>query len=274
MTTPKDAPAARNRFIYYPDHLVRMPHPKDGIFNIAQTIFTEQAFSGIFSAIWTDMISEDRPVGLQDESVGDFISRRFHPNVADNIVSAVLHGIYAGDVYSLSVKSLLPSLWEAEVYFNEWGPGSSYVALSLIEQRRKGPRVFKTDYQLMDMLRVGLLAQDTLPTAERKFAEDLKNCSVFTLRGGLGQLSDRLVQVLKASPNVSIRTDCYVQEIGLVPDPKPPDFKVASSTHTQLTTTNLPTHRFKSSTKAKTTKCHHSAMTVPYVPLVAATSPP
>ena len=200
-----------------------MPNPADGLFSKLRTIFTEPALSGFFRAFYNDWTAVDRPASLQDESIGDFISRRFHPNLADNIVSAVFHGIYAGDIYSLSVKSLLPSLWEAETYYDVGNTGelnsTSHVISALLAQRRKGPLIDMSDQKLMELMQVALISEDRMNEAERRFAKELKYCSVFTLRGGLGQLSDRLVQDLKANPNVSIRTDCYVQEIEPVQGP-------------------------------------------------------
>lgn len=50
-----------------------------------------------------------------DESIESFILRRFgSPQMANNIISAIMHGIYSGDVAKLSVNTTLPALAELE----------------------------------------------------------------------------------------------------------------------------------------------------------------
>ena len=57
---------------------------------------------GILLSVFKECFREK--TDLRDESIHDFISRRFNSSVADNIVSAMVHGIYAGDSHKLSVK--------------------------------------------------------------------------------------------------------------------------------------------------------------------------
>lgn len=50
-----------------------------------------------------------------DESIESFVLRRFgSPQLANNIISAVMHGIYSGDVANLSIRSTMPSLLDLE----------------------------------------------------------------------------------------------------------------------------------------------------------------
>src|SRR6266516_4077277 len=92
--------AVRNRYIYYPDHLVRMPGPVPGVgilrnlANNFSSLFTEPIFNGLFSGVLAEPSVDPRPSYVEDESVGTFITRRFRKPVAENLVSAFLHGIY------------------------------------------------------------------------------------------------------------------------------------------------------------------------------------
>jgi protoporphyrinogen/coproporphyrinogen III oxidase len=108
----KSSKASRNRFIYYPDHLVRLPSPYSNplfaAFDLLRAIRTEPLLKGVIGAVFGEPRKTTRVV--EDESVGHFLSRKFGPAVADNIASAVFHGIYAGDIYQLSAKTLLPQL--------------------------------------------------------------------------------------------------------------------------------------------------------------------
>jgi oxygen-dependent protoporphyrinogen oxidase len=45
-----------------------------------------------------------------DESVGDFLERRLGKEAVDYLVDPVFSGIYAGDIYKMSKKALLPEL--------------------------------------------------------------------------------------------------------------------------------------------------------------------
>lgn len=109
----KNSPAALNRYIYYPDHIVRLPGPDPNgggsLSTIARGLMalaTEPLFEGVLMGILREPLP-DPPKDRKDESVASFISRRLGPKVADNLVSAVFHGIFAGDVYKLSAHTLL-----------------------------------------------------------------------------------------------------------------------------------------------------------------------
>jgi protoporphyrinogen/coproporphyrinogen III oxidase len=53
-------------------------------------------------------------VSQDDESVGSFFRRRFGPDAVDLIAQPLLGGIHAGDIETLSMRSLFPKLLEAE----------------------------------------------------------------------------------------------------------------------------------------------------------------
>ena len=86
------------------------------------SIITEPVFEGLGLGALFEFQRPQRATWAQynnpevdDESVASFLERRLGtPDVGNNIVSAVLHGIYAGDVNQLSARSLLPKLWYGE----------------------------------------------------------------------------------------------------------------------------------------------------------------
>ena len=108
VAIPRKSPAALNRYIYYPNHLVRMPRPpvSPGLFSrlstIAEGLWTllrEPIFSSALSSILAEFAVKPRRSNLADESVGGFLERRFGKAITENLASAVYHGIYAGDIY-------------------------------------------------------------------------------------------------------------------------------------------------------------------------------
>ena len=113
--TNKHSPEARKRFVYYPDHLVKMPGGGANHYELMRSLMTEPVFKGIFQAPIHELLVRSRDESLADESVTSFFNRRFgSPDVTNNIISALMHGIYAGDIDKLSVKSLFPALWDGE----------------------------------------------------------------------------------------------------------------------------------------------------------------
>lgn len=188
-----------NRFIYYPNHLVRMPGPGVPFFDILYAIFNEPLFNGIPFDFGLEAIRSQRPKELLDESVGSFLARRYSPALADNIASAVLHGIYAGDVYKLSVKSLLPLLWFFEEQYGSIARGiwKSFISKSL--------PMLEQDAVLMKELMAKPILTSKL--------HDLRGASVYTFKRGIGELADQLEVKLKEASNVDVKMEMSIGKI-------------------------------------------------------------
>lgn len=199
----RTSPAARNRYVYYPDHLVRMPHPAFGIADNLWSLWTEPIFK---TAIWsgmTEILKDARSESVHDESVGDFFSRRFSKTIVDRILSAVLHGIYAGDAWQLSAKSLFPGPWRDEAT-------AGSVLAGTLKSRADGVEVTKREADYLQEMKS--YAWDPLLKAT------LKDTTVFTFKDGLGMLSDKLTRHLYEQGNVEFRTSTPVDHIVLSED--------------------------------------------------------
>jgi len=199
LITPKTSAAARNRYIYYPDHLVKMPGPGQDLYEILWALLTEPLFKGIFRAVFQEHGVPKRSEAVFDESIGHFLERRLGNRfVGDNIVGAVLHGIYAGDLYKLSMRSLLPVLWAMEGAY-----GSLVSAIIGKPDESMGPaRIAKMFTDDEDMV----LAQGLLRTTGKMARwEEMKDASVYTFRNGMQTLSDALEKTLRTSRNVQIK---------------------------------------------------------------------
>lgn len=190
LITHKSSLAHQNRFVYYPDHLVKMPGPGQDFFDRAWTLFTEPVFKGLVRGAFWEFNVDPRQRSLEDESVGDFLARRLGSRApGNNLVSAVLHGIYAGDIYQLSAKSLLPLQWAME----GWQGSLTQAVLA----RRLGLELASTkDTDLLN---------EVLPKINPWMSEAIREASVYSFRKGIGSLSEALVQSLKANPNVEFR---------------------------------------------------------------------
>ncbi|KAF2232809.1 protoporphyrinogen oxidase [Viridothelium virens] len=198
----KTSPAALNRFVYYPDHLVRLPVPSKNS-NFAQIIFSilsEPLLRGLIPPFLFEGFTETRSHDLQDESVGSFISRRLSKAVANNLLSAMMHGIYAGDVWKLSIKSIFPQLWELEGRFGSVAGGLLYL------WSRDGRLVKMQDVKAM----AGVLQSSSL---NPELLASFRSSSVYTFKNGISQLIDRLAETLRQNPNVTIKTDTKIRAI-------------------------------------------------------------
>ncbi|KAK8055130.1 hypothetical protein PG993_000357 [Apiospora rasikravindrae] len=127
--------AANSRYLYYPDHLVKLPSEEFSLNNILESVqsyLTEPLWDGTFGAglhMWKHsletknkrdhheleirtalmrnepMPAMDSSVLEKDESVADYLLRIMgEDRLIKNFVSGMLHGIYGGDAYKLSAK--------------------------------------------------------------------------------------------------------------------------------------------------------------------------
>ena len=204
LMTSKNSVAAQNRFVYYPDHLVRMPGPGSSLLQNISNILSEPVFKGTIAGILSEATKSQRPADLQDESIGSFLARRFGSTLTNNVVSAIFHGIYAGDIYKLSARAIVPSLWAIERRSNS-------VVKGLLEQAFGGLQpVAASDLDMIRTLRSQPIVSDKL--------EVVKKSSVFTFKGGIGELADKLESKLDESDNVLILENTTVGQIKLRSD--------------------------------------------------------
>jgi len=168
-----------------------MPGPGQGLFSIANTL-SEEIFNGIIPGCFREVFKTRRPLDLEDESVGSFFERRFGPDLGNNLISAMLHGIYAGDLYKLSVKSLFPSLWHMEA--TDGSITKSAFSSMLKQQRgRETIRDFITRSDIvLKLMKAGLL-------------QEMRDAEVYTLKGGLGTLVKTLESSLRDNENVRFK---------------------------------------------------------------------
>ena len=175
-----------------------MPGPGMHMFETFVTLLREPAFDGLFSAIFRDIVQSRRSSDLHDESIASFFARRLDSKVAQNLVSAVLHGIYAGDVEKLSMRSILPSLWDFEGNFGSVNGG--------IRKSGQTARFSMHDWTVLQEL-------GERPLSDKMTAVEAS--SVYTLKGGLGELAHGLEASLVQNPMVHIERETLVRDLRL-----------------------------------------------------------
>jgi oxygen-dependent protoporphyrinogen oxidase len=101
------APAARNRYVVRRGRLVALPHSPSGL-------LTTRAFS-----MWAKLAVLREPFVTPgdpsvDESIADFVRRRFGRELLDYAVGPFVGGIHAGDPATLSMRHAMPRLFALE----------------------------------------------------------------------------------------------------------------------------------------------------------------
>lgn len=189
------------------------PDPNRGllsnIWNAGNALLNEPIFRGVIQSVVTEYTRECRSRDVKDESVGHFLKRRFGASIADNIASAFFHGIYAGDIYKLSMATLLPGLWYMETRDVENKGG---VVLEAAELFFRGHNLNNLEeVRFLNQHRQSLGVEDGLQF--EAFVRHTKNWVAYTFVKGTGQLTDALVNALKANPNVTIQTSTTLQSL-------------------------------------------------------------
>jgi protoporphyrinogen oxidase len=215
IVTPRHSVASRNRYVYYPDHLVRLPTPPTSLWELFTTVFAEPLFKGIPMSILREA-TRSKGQWKFDESVGSFFSRRFGPELVNNILSAMCHGIYAGDVWKLSAKSIFPFAWHGEETHGGVLRAMYKMWESEIENEAKtgshGVVVQKADGEMILELR-----NDMEKLGQQSKAHFWTKPGVYALQGGLQSLTEALEHDLRRNKNVEIRANTRVRTVE--PDP-------------------------------------------------------
>lgn len=188
-------------YIYYPDRLIRVPTSKRKDPHTLLSLAQEPVFRGALLSALCEPFRSRPSVYPHDESVGQFISRRFSKRVADDLVSALFHGIYAGDINKLSAEALVGKMREREA-----SDGS--IGRSLLRSYREHSMLAEVAPLMAASLASHNVTSESDLVAQRAEAITWKN--------GLVELIDALTAALKTSKKVNIITNADVNAISKV----------------------------------------------------------
>ncbi|KAI9193035.1 uncharacterized protein BJ171DRAFT_535084 [Polychytrium aggregatum] len=180
VTTSRSSPSAKNRYIYSNGSVQLVPSTLLSLLGSGL-----EATKGI---LWTlirePFVKTDRV--SEDESIHSFVSRRLSPRIADHLVSAIVHGIYAGDCKQLSVRSTLPFLWEAERKHGSITRGM------LAPTPQRPPTSSQSEVEL------------PLDAEAIEFVRKMKQCSVYSFKEGMQTLPEAILADLRAHGSVDV----------------------------------------------------------------------
>lgn len=220
LKVPKAAPSAQNRYLYYPDRLVKLPSSIPSLLSalfklpflraIIPGVLREPRVPSRFLRPRSESQSEKQRLQqrewIEDESVDSFVSRRFGKGLAENLLSAVIHGIYAGDTRKLSVRAVLPFLWDAE------RTHGSVLRSMLPIKRNKRHRALPESEAAVKAAK-----EDRLKQVEAGLGKELvdtfKSISVYSFPEGVQELTQALESRLAEIESVRVSKGDAVQSI-------------------------------------------------------------
>lgn len=197
-----------DRYIYYPDHLVRLPGAirnagslKSAIANVSNILQEPVLYDAAWSLVYEPM-QPFRSRNIEDESIGDFLARRFGKETTDNIASAAFHGVYAGDIYKLSAKALLYPTWQAEL--NEKG-----IVRESLQQANQGQIFLSHDMkQHLDALKAH---RDSQWVSGLMQVADFT--SMFAPRHGMQSIAETIESRLATAENADVELNSSIKNI-------------------------------------------------------------
>lgn len=132
--------------------------------------------------------------GQEDESIQDFVTRRFGKGFSDDLISAMVHGIYAGDVSKLSVRSTFGMLYHMEKDY-----GSIVLGMLL------GGGAVETPWDLT--------LKEKIVKEMPDLQEFVDKTSIYSFTDGLEELSRSLEKDLVKGGRVDIHKDSIVEKL-------------------------------------------------------------
>lgn len=187
---------ANRKYLMNPEgKIIALPHSVNTIFGFVNSGLQR----GIFKGMVTEMFKKPWR-SLEDESIGQFFRRRFGSLlIAENVFSAVLKGIYAGDINKLSVNSLFPRLKQWE---NDHG--------SIIRGMIKTLRAPKPQTNLSSDI---IKYNQKMNTDLGSIKEEFKSAAMLSLDQGLAQYTKLLAQYLALKQQVSFKYGTKIEAI-------------------------------------------------------------
>lgn len=170
-----NSPAAKNRLIYVNGKLHSLPSSLFSLFK-TQSPFSKPLITNIFN-------EHKQPVKIvEDESIYDFINRRFGSEMADYMMSPLICGICAGNAKEISVNFLVSHLFQYEQKYGSISRGLLKKVFS--------PKKNSTTSRLSERVR-------------------REKWSVYSFENGLETLPNKLDEVIRSKGvQINLNTKC------------------------------------------------------------------
>lgn len=199
VTIPADHPSAQNRYIYYDGKINTLPNKLSSLIFNKPPICKSVLLAGALEPLRSNRFDKQGlPKDSQlDESIYSFMKRRFNEHTAINLMGALTHGIYAGDIKTLSLQSTFRMLYEAERNYGSVVVGMMKGAANTATMRERG---------------MAVRAKDSDP----EWYNNMEKMSIIGFKDGLETLPQHIYEYLKTCDNVEFVINDPVQSITTV----------------------------------------------------------
>lgn len=203
LNVPKTDPSVKNRYIYYDGKINKLPSSLSSVLLEKPPVLKSVILASVLEPLRASRFDKNGVPkdGMEDETMYSFIKRRFNEHTAINLMGSMAHGIYAGDVKQLSIKSTMRMLYEAERNYGSVIVGMMKGASNIASMRERG---------------MAVRARDKDP----EWFSRMEKMSVIGFKDGMELLPERLYAYLEQCPNVEIKTNNPIESIHPLNDGK------------------------------------------------------
>ncbi|KAG2205008.1 hypothetical protein INT47_002632 [Mucor saturninus] len=196
VCVPQTDASAQHRYIYYKNEINTLPSNLTSAVFKKPPVMKSVLLAGLLEPFRKSRFAKDGTTkdGKEDESVYDFMRRRFNEDTALNLMGALTHGIYAGDIKTLSLQSTFRMLYEAEKNYGSVVVGMMKGAGNTSSMRERG-------------MAVRARAHDP------DWFSKMEKMNLIGFKKGMESLPQTLLSYLKECDNVRIVTQDPVQSI-------------------------------------------------------------
>lgn len=179
-------PSSNIRYLYMQNQLQQVPN------SLKSMLFSPVA-KGLASGFFRDLFA---PASInEDESIEEFIKRRFGLQVANNLMDPFISGIYAGDIQKLSIRACFPFLHEWEKKYGSIIKGA-FKSRGKKQNAKTGIFSLKMGLQQMITLLAERLQEHLHLSSEIKAISPEKKGALLTLADGSNIFTDHLYSTL------------------------------------------------------------------------------
>lgn len=191
------------RYIYHKDHLERLPGPDQGLLGNLWTFASSSFLRGLlgkilrsYSETTTSSEGSESAIDVQgdlSQSLGDYLESQLGKDFVEDFASAIIHGIYAADIYKIDARKVLPG----PVY----SQGKVNLLAYMLVFSRKNMYCANWDITLHQQKFFSKLGPEKI----EEYINLCKSGSIFMLNRGMSRLTEKLAKRLNWADNVDVR---------------------------------------------------------------------
>lgn len=204
----KKSKANRKYILDTTDQLAEVPY--GSIFSNWKLYFDFFTKYNITERIFSNVLKEPfRPktTNKNDESVESFLSRRFGTGIPANIVSAIYHGIFAGDIAKLSADCIMKPMRDIEIEQKKSIIFSGFTNLFKTKQKNILPD------ELLSIRYQQFILNENNGENIKKITNEVKKYPIICFKNGLETVTKAYTEELSKMENVEFIRNCDAKQL-------------------------------------------------------------